>query len=241
MSCKQFKRFKPIVRLSPKQAKGMRLSSAVRRMVASAVVVFTAATSLKAGEPNPEIGIAVRDVTPELPIRLAGYSARTRAADQIDTHLLVQALAFKNVSGERFVLVSLDNCEVSHAFMEPVLKELDDKQQLGGGTVALVSSHTHSAPVLDKVLTDMGDPPPAERERIAKYSKFLQSNIVEVVGAALADCQPASLEHAVGQTTFAMNRRVFRNDDVVIGENPDGPVDWDVPVLRVKGTNGPCE
>ncbi len=35
-----------------------------------------------------------------------------------------------------------------------------------------------------------------------------------------------------------MNRRVYQGDKVVFGDNPDGPVDWDVPVLRVKGTNG---
>jgi neutral ceramidase len=35
-----------------------------------------------------------------------------------------------------------------------------------------------------------------------------------------------------------MNRRVYREDQVVFGDNPDGPVDWEVPVLRIKGTNG---
>jgi hypothetical protein len=34
-----------------------------------------------------------------------------------------------------------------------------------------------------------------------------------------------------------MNRRAYKGDNVVLGENPDGPVDWDVPVLRVRGTN----
>src|SRR5262249_36651434 len=38
--------------------------------------------------------------------------------------------------------------------------------------------------------------------------------------------------------TFAMTRRVYQGENVVFGDNPDGPVDWDVPVLRVKGTNG---
>jgi hypothetical protein len=62
--------------------------------------------------------------------------------------------------------------------------------------------------------------------------------LVEVVGAALADAQPAWLEQGLGRATFAMNRRVYQGDKVVFGDNPDGPVDWDVPVLRVKGTNG---
>src|SRR5690242_15569491 len=97
-----------------------------------------------AAGPNPEIGIAVRDISPELPIRLAGYAARKRAADKIDIPLQVQALALKNSTGERFVFVALDNCEVNHAFVQPVLKELADRFQLQRGEVAIVSSHTHS-------------------------------------------------------------------------------------------------
>jgi neutral ceramidase len=187
---------------------------------------------------TPAVGIAVRDVSPELPIRLAGYAGRKRAADQLDTPLLVQALALRNRSGERFVLVALDNCEVSHAFMEPVLRELHDTLQMGRGSVAVVSSHTHSAPVLEQTLTEMARPRPGERERIRSYSQIVRAKIVEAVGAALADCQPAVLELGVGRAGFAMNRRVYQGDKVVFGDNPDGPVDWDVPVLRVKGTNG---
>jgi len=201
-------------------------------------VALVVAPGIAAVNTSPEIGIAVRDITPELPIRLAGYAGRKRAADKLDHPLLVQALALKNLSGERFVFVALDNCEVSHAFMQPVLQQLSDKLQLGRGEVAVVSSHTHSAPVLERTLTDMAQPPPADRVRIEKYSRSLQAKLVEVVGAALADCQPATLEQGMGRATFAMNRRVYQGDNVVFGDNPDGPVDWDVPVLRIKGTNG---
>jgi neutral ceramidase len=191
-----------------------------------------------AADPNPQIGIAVRDITPELPIRLAGYAARKRPADKLDGRLTVEALALKNISGERFVLVALDNCEVSHAFMQPVLQQLADKLHLARGEVAVVSSHTHSAPVLDQVLTDMSQPTPEDSQRIAQYSRSLQSNLIEVVEAALADCQPATLDEGTGRATFAMNRRIYQGDNVVFGDNPDGPVDWHVPVLRIKGTNG---
>ncbi len=206
--------------------------------VALGLAAFVPASGIAAQDSTPAVGIAVRDITPELPIRLAGYAGRKRPADKADHPLLVQALALKNLSGERFVFVALDNCEVSHAFMQPVLQQLADRFQLGPGAVAVVSSHTHSAPVLEQTLADMAQPSPPEREAIAKYSESLRARLVEVVGAALADCHPATLEHGLGRATFAMNRRVYQGDKVVFGDNPDGPVDWDVPVLRVKGTNG---
>lgn len=202
-------------------------------------VLCSVPTSSIAGEaPNLEIGIAVRDITPELPIRLAGYASRNRPADKLDHPLVAQALALRNPPGERFVFVAVDNCEVSHTFMEPVLQQLADKYQLGRGAVAVVTSHTHSAPVLDDTLTDMSQPKDADREQITKYSQLLKAKLVEVVGAALTDFRPSLLEHGMGRATFAMNRRVYQGDKVVFGDNPDGPVDWDVPVLRITGTNG---
>ena len=209
-----------------------------RVWLALGIGLFLATPGIAGVSPNPEVGIAERDITPELPIRLAGYAARKRPADKVDSPLLVQALALKNSSGERFVFVALDNCEVSHAFMQPVLNEYAAELHLERGQVAVVCSHSHSTPVLVQTLTDMSQPPAEDLERIEKYSRLLQSNLVDVVRAALADCQPATFEQGLGRATFAMNRRVYQGDNVIFGDNPDGPVDWDVPVLRIKGTNG---
>jgi neutral ceramidase len=204
-------------------------------------ILFVIGTGLAPGAGpslSPEIGLAVRDITPELPIWLAGYAGRKKPADKIDHPLLVQALAMRNPTGERFVVVALDNCEVSHAFMQPVLQQFQEKFQLGPGTVAVTSSHTHSGPVLDGALEGMYPVTPTDTDRIKQYSLLLQGRLVEVVGAALDDLQPALIERGSTTAAFAMNRRVYQGDKVVFGDNPDGPVDWDVPVLRVKGTNG---
>ncbi|MCZ7636314.1 MAG: hypothetical protein M5U12_09930 [Verrucomicrobia bacterium] len=157
-----------------------------------------------------EVGLAVRDVSPELPIRLAGYAGRQQAADRAEHPLLVQALALRNPTGERFVFVALDNCEVSGGFMAPVLQQCLERYQLPRGAVAVVSSHTHSAPVLESTLTDMTQPTTPEREQIVRYSRRLQHELVAVVGAALETFEPATLEHGVGRATFGMNRRVYR-------------------------------
>lgn len=193
--------------------------------------------ALGADPPSLEVGLAVRDITPDGPIWLAGYAARNHPSIKIDSPLLTEACAFKSADGERFVLVSLDNCEVSHEFIAPVVRELGQKYNLAPGRVMIVSSHTHSAPVLEGTLISMYGMSAEDYEQVRKYSRFLQEKLVEVVGAALADVKPARLEHGVGRATFAMNRRVYREDRVDFGDNQEGPVDWDVPVLKIKGTN----
>ncbi len=208
------------------------------RAVLAGLLTIQAAALGAAEPPTLQVGLATRDITPQGPINLAGYASRKKPADKTDTPLLVQALALRNPDGERFVFVALDNCEVSRAFIQPVIRDLTARHQLAAGAVAVVSSHTHSGPVLDETLADMTETQPAESQQIAKYSRLLRERLVEAADAALADFQPALLDAGAGRATFAMNRRVYQGDKVVFGDNPDGPVDWEVPVLRIRGTNG---
>src|SRR5207237_10771878 len=114
----------------------------------------------------------------------------------------VQAIAFKG-GDERVVLVSLDNCEVSHAFIAPAVQELGAKHELKPGALVVVSSHTHSAPVLENTLTPMYNLSPADEEQIHQYSAFLKSKLAEVVSAALSDFKSSQREDGMGRVRFA--------------------------------------
>lgn len=185
------------------------------------------------------VGCAEVDISPELPVRLAGYAGRKRPADRIDHALKAQALAIKTSGGGTFVLVAVDNCELSAQFLAPVLREVEADLGLIRGSVAVVSSHTHSAPTVSDTLVGMpATEAPDEVKAIEAYSHLLRKRISEVVRSATARYEPTKLSKGEGYAGFAMNRRVYRGDRVVFGDNPDGPVDQTVPVLRVARTNG---
>lgn len=183
------------------------------------------------------MGFAEVDVTPKEPIFMAGYAARRKPSEGVDTRLMAQAMAFR--SGIRtFVMVSLDNCEVSKDFMRPVLKGIHERLGLETGSVMVVSSHTHSGPILADTLDVMAIMPEKDQAVVKKYSLELQSKLIQVVSEACADLQPARLEKGIGTAHFAINRRVYRSDGVQFGENPEGPRDWEVPVLRISDLEG---
>ena len=58
----------------------------------------------------------------------------------------------------------LDNCEVSRAFMRPVLKGIHERLGLETGSVMVVSSHTHSGPILADTLDVMAIMPEKDQE-----------------------------------------------------------------------------
>ena len=74
---------------------------------------------------------------------------------------------------------------------------------------------------------------PADSQVVSEYAAKLTENLVAVVGAALKDLSPAGLSFGNGRATFAINRREPPPSGVKIGENPQGPTDPDVPVLKI--------
>jgi hypothetical protein len=62
--------------------------------------------------------------------------------------------------------------------------------------------------------------------------------MVEAIVAALADLKSARLAVGKGTAGFAVNRREPTAKGIINGYNPRGPVDHDVPVLRVESADG---
>ena len=102
----------------------------------------------------------------------------------------------------------------------------------------LTASHTHSGPVVRENLLDMYGLPREEMDKVEIYTKKLKADLVEVVGAAVKNLEPATLSFAHGNAAFAMNRREPTEKGIINGLNRTGPVDHTVPVLVVGGKDG---
>jgi hypothetical protein len=70
------------------------------------------------------------------------------------------------------------------------------------------------------------------------YFAGLKDKLVALVGKALDGLSPAWLSYSHGRAGFAMNRRLPTEKGFQNSPYPDGPVDHDVPVLRVEGADG---
>lgn len=201
------------------------------------LLVFSAFLLAPDSHAELRVGLASRDITPDGPIWLSGYAARDHASERVAQKLEVAAVAFHDDS-ERLVIVALDNCEVSRELCAPILAELEASHGLKPGSIVVVSSHTHSAPCLGGVLTAMFQFQGIEKERVEAYTNKLRTALIDVVRGAVEDARPAHLHQGLGRAGFAMNRRQFLADRVDFGENPEGPVDHDVPVLRITTPEG---
>jgi len=206
------------------------------------LVVFSSAGLLPAEETIWMAGLARAKITPQEAIWLAGYAARTSPAEGTLHDLWVKVLALEDCRGYRGVVVTSDVLGFPRKMSEAICDALEKQCGLERSQIMLTSSHTHSGPVLGKSLSDCYPLDELQKERIDRYTIWLEKTIVKAVAEALSRRAPALLWAGEGMTEFAVNRRNNRAADVVrlreLGEPLKGPSDHRVPVLAVRTPEG---
>jgi len=183
-------------------------------------------------------GFGRMDITPAQPIYLSGYAARKKPSEGVLQKIWAKALAIEDNKGNRVVIVTTDLIGLPRPLADQIGAEVEKRYRLRRSQLLLNSSHTHSGPVVRDNLMTMFDLTVDQRRAITDYTQTLAKQIADVVGAALGNMQVARLDLGHGTGSFAVNRRVLTPTGVKGGVNPAGPVDQDIPVLRVAGVNG---
>ncbi len=213
--------------------------SVLSRILLIGLVTFSCFAALPAS-PAVEwkVGIATVDITPTGPIWMAGYAARKHPSEGVAQPLHAKALALEDKKGNRCVIITSDLLGFPRAVSEPIADKIRQRYGLRRDQVLLTSSHTHSGPVIRESLISMYPLDAAQIAAIRTYTERLETLVEDVVGAALKDLAPAKLSFGRGHAEFGVNRRMLKDNHYVIGVNPEGPVDHEVPVLRVTGADG---
>jgi neutral ceramidase len=186
-------------------------------------------------------GIAKAMITPEKGVWLAGYGSK-RPPDGKLHDLWMKALALEDPDGHRAVLVTSDFQGVPKGMSDPVFEQLRERFKLERHQVMLTFSHNHCGPRLGDDLVDYYPVEAEQVELVKEYTAQMVTKCVAMVGEALSNLAPASLQVGEGRTTFAVNRRNNREADVPAllakGVPLAGPVDHSVPVMTVTRQGG---
>ena len=182
-----------------------------------------------------QAGAAKVDITPQGPIWMAGYAARTKPSEGVILPLHAKALAIDDGRKGRVVFVTTDVIGLPRTVAEEIAIAALKQYKLERSQLVLNSSHTHSGPVIWPNLATMYFMSDSERQKVEAYTRHLITQIVDVIGASLAQLKPAQVEYSLGKATFASNRRKPTPEGIKNSPYPDGPTDHAVPTLRVTG------
>ena len=77
-----------------------------------------------------EVGISQVDITPDEPIFLSGYAARTNVSEGIAQPIFTKAIAIRQSAGEPALMLTVDNCVLSKAIRVQVVTRILAKHPL---------------------------------------------------------------------------------------------------------------
>src|SRR3990170_739945 len=88
-------------------------------------------------------GAASVCITPDEPLWLAGYAARTAPARGKISDLYASALALEDESGQRFVMASIDIIAITPTIADRVAEAVRERHGLSRKRLLLAATHTH--------------------------------------------------------------------------------------------------
>jgi hypothetical protein len=182
-----------------------------------------------------QAGVAKTDITPTLPVLMAGYESRKELSKGVHDPLAARAIVLE-YEGKRLALVSVESLGFYNATAGPLRQAILERCGLQPSELFLCAIHTHSAPTLtlnaEKSHTNNVD-----------YTRQLEGALAELVHTAMDHLAPAELGLGSGSSPVGVNRREVVHDQsgnakVVLGRNPSVPIDREVQVLKVSRPGG---
>jgi hypothetical protein len=196
---------------------------------------------LSAGAAGWQAGAARVSITPKEPMWMSGYAARDRPSEGAVHDLWAKALALQDPAGKKALIVTLDLCGIDRELSNSLRDAFREKYGLERDQVVLSCSHTHCGPVVGTNLLTMYKIDETQRRKIVDYTRFLEGAVKEAVARAFDLLEPVQVSWGTGRCDFAVNRRNNPEKDVPAlraSLSLAGPVDHDVPVLRLRAPEG---
>ncbi len=175
-------------------------------------------------------GVARATTSPEQGIYLVGYYDREMGSTGVHDDLTATALALDDGT-QQAVLIALDLLGLHELLVDRVREGIAERVGIAPRAVMIACSHTHSGPA--------GYADPSKHTPQRRYLDGLVETLVGLVEAAAERLAPVEVLHGVGETSIAHNRRQQLPDGtVIIGDNPDGPVDRSLHVVEFRAADG---
>ena len=191
---------------------------------------------VRANDDSPlRAGVARIDITPDKPVTMSGYDARTGLSSGVHDPLSARVLAFE-ADGERLVLISTDLIGFYSGTADHIRQALLREFSLQPSELFLTAIHNHAGPALTI------DPQRGHAHNL-EYTEKLKGKLIQVVRQALGNMEPVRLGLGVGSCPMGVNRRELRvsnsgTGSIVLGRNVYGPTDKEVLVMKVATPEG---
>jgi neutral ceramidase len=175
-------------------------------------------------------GVARCLITPAVGMTMFGYAVREGVAAGKDSDLWATALVLADEQ-TRVTIIGMDLGFIPNALGSSLRRDIAERLGVHPSHVLVNASHTHCGPTFSEFQYDDDQNQHAMRQA---YVARLRTEIPNLVNEAARQLTPARLGTATGEARIGINRRELGPDGMILlGEDPSGPVDHEVRVVRV--------
>jgi hypothetical protein len=184
-------------------------------------------------------GAAAISLEPPLGLPMVGFVRRHEPARWSVGDLEATALALE-AHGRRALIVGVDTLGIQAPEIDTLRDRIAAATGAAAAAVLVNFNHTHCAPPASPALARLGgDMEAGAAPAAADYARSVADRVVEVAGVAVSRLEEARPTWGVGWCPESVNRREKLPDGrVILGWQPDGMVDWQVPVLGLQRRDG---
>jgi len=173
-------------------------------------------------------GLARIDITPPVGGPMQGYAARTHGSEGIHDPLYAAALVLDD-GCTKLAILSCDLIGMPQERTDTIRKMASERTGIPEKNIMICCSHTHGGPSMREEGYIPGDP---------VWLKVLEKQLAGLVQLGMNDLNGAKIGCDSGEARICVNRREWRDGKVVIGANPDGPIDPELVVMKIESPEG---
>lgn len=179
-------------------------------------------------------GVSRVDITPPVGIRMLGYTVQAGCSESIERPLIATALILAD-GQTKVILIAVDVVFIQSPHVDRMRERIGKKLGIPATSVLINASHTHLGPMLPGWKQES-----SEQQQLQEcYVAVLEESLAGLAVMANSNLQPARIGAGRGSAAIGINRREkMPTGGIMIGENPQGPIDREVSVLRVDDLTG---
>lgn len=176
------------------------------------------------------LGVARKDITPEIGCNLFGYRPDLYS-ESINDNLTATVFAFSQ-NDEKAILVTVCVCLLDTSLTDELRMLISKKYDVKVGSIIICATHTHSGPSTNNM-------PGWGEIDVPYYENIMKPGILNAVEEALMNMQSVQIGVGIGKSDLGVNRRQLETDNTVnLGQCAWAPYNPQMTVLSFKNEEG---
>ncbi|NMB98398.1 MAG: hypothetical protein GYA02_17610 [Clostridiaceae bacterium] len=169
-------------------------------------------------------------ITPEFPVKMAGYESRTGYNKGIHDELFSKCVIFDD-GNKKVMLIALDLCMLDNIFVYEIKDIIFKQYNFNHEDIIIHTTHTHAGPrtYLFGERTLFGT-----NSETDKYMEYLKQQILKSIEKCLENSFEGEMEIGTGETYIGSSRRQKTQNGYSIGPNMTDDIDRNLTVLKIK-------